>query len=268
MTSVVSTAPDLNHDPATVTLMGMPLLCVSEAQTVQLLIDRRRRGVGTRLLTANTDILRHWHRQEAIREAVGPFDYAVADGMPLIWASRLKGSPLPERVCGSNLILSLSAAAAQQRMSMFLLGGGEEDLAQRTAEELIQRYPGLTIAGTYFPPFGFEKDPSQIEAMRAAVAAAQPDIVLIAIGFPKGERLIRDIRSAAPRAIWVGVGISFSFVCGDVKRAPRWAQRLGIEWVHRLIQEPRRLIRRYLIDDVPFALRLLWDAAASRRRRL
>jgi N-acetylglucosaminyldiphosphoundecaprenol N-acetyl-beta-D-mannosaminyltransferase len=189
----------------------------------------------------------------------------VADGMPLIWASRLQRTPLPERVCGSNLIWSLSEAAAGAGLSIYLLGGAD-DTAEQAGRILTSHFANLRIAGTYYPPYGFEKDPAELARMSEAIERAAPDIVFVALGFPKGERLIDHLRRHRPQAWWIGVGISFSFVCGHVSRAPKWMQRTGLEWLHRLLKEPRRLIKRYLIDDIPFAFRLLWRSFGERRQ--
>jgi N-acetylglucosaminyldiphosphoundecaprenol N-acetyl-beta-D-mannosaminyltransferase len=254
-------------DVPTVKLMTLRLWNLTEAQVVEQLMRRHERGLGTRLVTLNLDILRQYHQDPDVRRMIDCADGIVADGMPLIWASRIQGSPLPERVCGSNLIYSVPAAAAERGLRVFLLGGGKEDTATRCEATLKERYPNLIVCGTYYPPFGFEKDAGQMQQMADSVSQAKPDVVLVALSFPRSERVIGRLHELAPKAIWIAVGISFSFVIGDVVRAPRWVQQLGLEWMHRLFQEPGRLIRRYLIDDMPFAARLLASAMFGRRGR-
>jgi N-acetylglucosaminyldiphosphoundecaprenol N-acetyl-beta-D-mannosaminyltransferase len=199
-------------------------------------------------------------------ELVGSADLVVADGMPLIWASRLQGTPLPERVAGSTLCLSLARTLGAAKRSLFLLGGNE-GIAEAASEELKRRFPGLIIAGTHYPPFGFEKDAAQMESIQAKLQSAQPDVVYVALGSPKQEELIQRLRADLPAAWWLGVGISLSFITGEVRRAPKWMQKLGLEWTHRLAQEPMRLGRRYLIDGLPFAARLMSGSALARVRR-
>jgi len=190
----------------------------------------------------------------------------VADGMPLIWASRLRGSPLPERVAGSNLIWTLTAAAARKGAAIFLLGGNP-GAAEACAERMRAEYPDVQIAGLMTPPRGFENDERAIEEILATLRASAPDIVYVALGFPKQEQLALRLAPHVPTTWFVGVGISFSFVAGEVRRAPRWMQVTGLEWVHRLVQEPRRLFRRYLVEGLPFAARLFAHALRSRAGR-
>ncbi len=177
-----------------------------------------------------------------------------------MWASRLQGTPLPERVTGSNLISSLSAGAATRGRSVYLLGGAP-GTAEAAKKVLQARYPALRIVGTRCPPMGFDDDPKQLADLAAHVTNAAPDIVFVGLGSPKQERLIPLLRADLPTAWWLGVGISFSFLCNKVKRAPRWVQRVGFEWAHRLAGEPRRLARRYLREGIPFTAQLLSAAA-------
>ena len=244
-------------------LSGVWLDRITEAQTVEHVLSELDAARGGVVITPNLDIVRQCPIEPDLRQLLAEADLRVADGMTLVWASRLSGQPLPERVCGSNLISSVTAGAALRGRSVFLLGG-TPGTAERAAEILKQRHPELHVAGTFCPDFGFERDPQQIAEIVAALDAAQPDIVFVALGFPKAERLIQGLRDNLPRSWWIGVGISFSFLCGDVKRAPRWMQRSGLEWVHRLIQEPRRLARRYIIDGPPFAIRLLAGSIIER----
>ena len=144
------------------------------------------------------------------------------------------------------------------------LAGTEQPFVQHLVElrdRLLYCVYGLVIAGVHCPDVGFERDPERMQALGREIERARPDVVFVALGSPKQERVIDALRTSAPAAWWLGIGISFSFVCGRVKRAPAWMQRAGLEWVHRLAQEPRRLARRYLIDGLPFATSLFARAA-------
>jgi N-acetylglucosaminyldiphosphoundecaprenol N-acetyl-beta-D-mannosaminyltransferase len=148
---------------------------------------------------------------------------------------------------------------AKSGHKLFLLGGNP-GVAEKAAGILQGRFPGLMIAGMYSPPFGFEKDLEQMAAIRSMLHDSRPDVVYVALGSPKQEILADQLRAEFPHIWWVGVGISLSFIAGDIHRAPVLLQRLGLEWIHRMAQEPRRLAKRYLIDGIPFGLWLMWHS--------
>lgn len=252
--------------PPLVPLLEGSVHQITERQTVEHIMASLAVGRGGWIITHNLDHLRLLRHDPDFLAASRQSTLRVADGMPLIWASRLAGSPLPERVAGSNLISSVSAGAAEQGRSIFLLGGNP-GTAEGAAAVLQGRHPALKVAGTHCPPMGFEKEPDQMASLRQALTDAKPDVVFVALNAPKQEKVIAQLRSAAPGAWWMGVGISFSFLCGQVQRAPVWVQKVGLEWLHRMVQEPRKLVRRYLLQGVPFAAELLVRSALSRRNR-
>lgn len=252
-----------------VRLMGVRLHAATEDEVNQHIVRSARGGVGGIVITPNLDHLRRAVRDHGYRAMIEHASLSVPDGFPLVLASRIQGTPLPARVAGSDLISSLSAQAAGAGLSVFLLGG-DPGTAERAGEVLRERHPGLVIAGTYCPPMGFERDAAVMEEMKRMLRESRAQIVFVALGSPKQERLIAQVRGELPHAWWLGVGISFSFLCGEVPRAPRWMRRCGLEWFHRLISEPRRLFRRYLIEGIPFAARLLLHSLRVRffgRRR-
>jgi N-acetylglucosaminyldiphosphoundecaprenol N-acetyl-beta-D-mannosaminyltransferase len=221
---------------------------------------------GGWILTANVDIVRAISRDRSLVELASTATLTVADGMPLVWAGRIAGSEIPERVTGSSLVHTLTAAAALDGRSVFLLGGAP-GVAQRAAAVLQSRSPGLKIAGVAAPPVGFDQTEESLQPVIDSVVLAQPSLVLIGMGFPKQEKLIKRLREVLPNAWYVGCGAGIPMAAGDSRRAPASMQRLGLEWLHRLAQEPRRLGRRYLKDDLPFAIALLAGAALRRVRR-
>jgi N-acetylglucosaminyldiphosphoundecaprenol N-acetyl-beta-D-mannosaminyltransferase len=248
-------------------LMGTPMAVVTEADAVERIVAAAEAGRGHWTITANLDHLRRYHSDYSQRSLIDDADLVVADGMPLIWASRVAGEPLPERVSGSSMVWSICAIASTRGQSVFLLGG-DPGVAERSADVFRDRYPLLEIVGTDCPPLGFEDDEQELERIRRVVTEAAPQIVFVALGFPKQDDLIRLLRGWLPHASFLGVGISLSYATGDVSRAPAWICRLGLEWAYRLSQEPtRRLARRYLIDGLPFGLRLMGSALRHRMRR-
>jgi N-acetylglucosaminyldiphosphoundecaprenol N-acetyl-beta-D-mannosaminyltransferase len=251
--------------PETVRIMGMPLHKLDERTLIDTVVAGVRAHNGGWIVTPNLDILRQFTASRESRELILAASHRVADGTPIVWASRLAGMTLPERVTGSDLAWSLPEAAAQAGLSVFLLGGNP-GVARSAATRLEKLCPGLGRVSFHCPPFGFEDDPREMERIRAALSDARPSLVLVGLGFPKQERLIRALRPRMPEMWFVGVGISLSFLAGEQPRAPAALQRLGLEWLHRLCHEPRRLFRRYLIEDLPFALRLIGWALGQRLR--
>lgn len=246
-------------------LMGAPIGIVTEEHAVQTIVEAAAAGRGHWTITANLDHLRRYRSEPPAKDLIDEADLTVADGMPLIWASRLAGQPLPERVAGSRMVWSICQQASARGQSLFLLGGAP-GVADRAAQIFRERHPELLIAGTACPPMGFQDDEHELERIRTALMQAAPQIVFVALGFPKQDILIRELRRWLPGASFLGVGISLSYVTGDVSPAPDWVCRLGLEWAYRMTQEPTRLVRRYLIDGLPFALRLMGSAAWHRLR--
>lgn len=249
--------------PPTVDLPGARLHALTERQVVEHVLAALDGARGGFIVTLNLDHLRRCVRDAGYRDLVARADLAVADGVPLLWATRIAGTPLPGLVAGSNLISSLAAGAAGRARSVYLLGG-VPGTADGAAHVLASQSPGLRIAGTQCPPLGFESDAEEMARIRESLAAASPDVVFVALGSPKQEILINRIRSVLPRAWWVGVGISFSYLAGDVRRAPVWMRGCGLEWLHRVASEPRRLARRYLVEGIPFGIRVMSWALARR----
>jgi N-acetylglucosaminyldiphosphoundecaprenol N-acetyl-beta-D-mannosaminyltransferase len=242
-----------------VRLNGVELHAITEAGCIKYILDRLEAGYGGVVVTPNLDHLRRCVSDMNFAALVAEADLVVADGMPLVWASKLQGTPLPERVAGSDLLSSLSAAAFERGRSLFLMGGAP-GTAEGAARVLQQRHSGIRILGTHCPPFGFDKNEQQLQEMEQMLAENRPDIVYVALGSPKQELLIDRLRKTLPHSWFLGVGNSFSFLSGEVRRAPLWMQRHGLEWIHRLLQEPRRLFRRYIVLGVPFATSLLGRA--------
>jgi len=249
-----------------VALRGVEFDCVVEADVVGYVLAELAEGRGGRISTPNVDILRRTTSDAEARHHVGSATVVVADGAPLIWASRLAGRPLPARVPGSDLIWNLSAALGRTGRSVYLLGG-EPGTAELAASVLTERFPALVVSGFDSPPFGFDADPDALDLVCRRAVAAKPDLVFVGLGFPKQERLIERLRATLPAAWFMGCGAAIGFVAGTRRRAPAWMQRTGLEWLHRLISEPRRLVRRYLLHDLPFAIWLLTMSALDRTRR-
>jgi N-acetylglucosaminyldiphosphoundecaprenol N-acetyl-beta-D-mannosaminyltransferase len=225
--------------------IAFDVLGFQDAVTHILALSRTRSGAF--VVTPNVDHVVRAEHDPAFSKIVDEADLVLADGMPVLWASHFLGRPLPERIAGSDMTLRLCAEAARLGHSIYLLGGrpGEADLA---AHRLQQAYPSLSIVGRYCPPFGFENDMSLCAQIAGRIKQVSPDIVFVGVGSPKQEKWIYAWRLFLDAGVLLGVGATIGFMAGTVKRAPYWMQRLGLEWLHRLVQEPRRLYRRYFRD--------------------
>lgn len=249
----------------TIQVDGLPFVASTVPELTGHIVAEAAAGHGGWVVTPNIDILRRWRVEPAFRALVSDATIFTADGRPIVWASQLQGTPLPARLTGSDLFVALMAAAADAGLRIALIGGNE-GTAEAAAARLIPEAVAAGRVRTLCPPFGFEQQPQEMARLETLLTGWQPQIVFIGLGSPKQEKLIARLRALAPRAWYLGVGVSFSFVAGDVKRAPGWMQRSGLEWVHRLVQEPGRLARRYLVDGIPFAAGLLWRSASRRGR--
>ena len=236
----------------TIQLDGVRIHAIDERTCIEHILNELAAGRGGFVVTPNVDHLRRCRKDMSFSALVAEANVVVADGMPLVWASRLQGTPLPGRVAGSDLITTLSGAAAGNGRSIFLLGG-DEGTADAAAAILREKFPRLQVVGTHCPQIGFENDENAMRELVTRLQATKPDIVYVALGSPKQEQVIDQIRRTLPGAWWLGVGVSFSFLSGDVRRAPVWMRKIGMEWMHRMVQEPRRLVKRYLVVGVPFA---------------
>lgn len=251
---------ELPHSPlrrrARIGLAMVDDVSFSEAiEAIAQLVAARRGGI---VVTPNVDHVVLLEDDPRLRAAYAGASLSLADGMPIIWASRLLGTPLREKVSGSDLIIPLARRAAEEGWRVHLLGGGE-GVAQRAAEQLAREAPGLVVAGIDSRRVDVEGDPRLIDDLVAGIGAARPDLVLLALGCPKQEIIMHRIAEAVRPAVCVGVGAGLDFVAGAVPRAPRWMSRAGLEWLYRLAREPRRLWRRYLVRDPRFLIILLRD---------
>ncbi len=252
--------------PPSVELLGMQLAAITESELLARTESDLSAGKGGWLVTANLDILHHFVKDESARRAYLAADLRVADGMPLVWAARLQGDDLPERIAGSTLCVPLLRLCSKHEWPVALIGG-----APSTAEQVAQTYqkqlPNLSIAADSSLRFSTPPTPAEVEAARAVIRSVRARVVLVGLGSPKQEYLIEKLRVDLEDVWFVGIGGSFSFLTGDTRRAPEFLQRAGLEWLHRLAQDPQRLAQRYLRDNLPFGLRLLSLSAVRGVRR-
>jgi len=194
-----------------------------------------------------------------LAEVVGGCELVTADGQAVVWASRLLGEPLPMRVAGIDLMESLLARAAERGYGVYVLGARQEVL-ERALERLRARHPGLRVVGSRNGYFAEEED----AAVAAAIRQARPDVLFVAISSPRKELFLGRHGPGLEVPFVMGVGGSIDVVAGTARRAPQVLQRAGLEWLFRLLQEPRRLLRRYTVTNVRFVALVVREA--TRRR--
>ncbi len=230
---------------------------------LRAVLDHALHGRGTRhIVTANAQFYVLAEKDLLFRRCVASAEYICADGMSLVWAcNRLMHTSIP-RINGTDLIEEICRDGAAQGLRVFLLGG-KAGAAEATTSVLEARYPGIVIAGTSCPEFGFERSAETLDPVLEHIARAQPQVIFVSLGAPKQEFFIHRYLRPLQVPLAVGIGGSFELISGQIDRAPRWMQRSGLEWAFRFAQEPRRLWRRYLVGNLEF----LWGLARWRFKR-
>lgn len=246
--------------PAPIRIGRAPVHPITFPAAVRAVLDRATVGAEPGyVVTPNAHHVVLLRDSPELRDAYAGAWLSVADGMPLVWASHLLGTPVPEKVSGSDLLPAICKAAAGIGTRVFFLGG-RPGAAARAAEVLTERYPGLQVVGTDCPPLGFERDAGETERVHDAIRAAAPGVLFVGLGAPKQELWMRANCSRLGVPVSIGIGGSFDFVAGYTRRAPRWMRRNGLEWLHRVASEPRRLGRRYAVTNPQFVAIVLGQA--------
>ena len=242
-------------------VLGLPLSPFTYAETLDRVDELIAGRSPAFFITANLNYAMISDANPRLRAINEQAAFLVADGMPLVWWSRLGPRRLPERVAGADLIYGLCERAAARGHRVYLLGAAP-GIADRAAGKLRDRYPGIQIVGVECPPF---RDLTPVEELeqQERIRAARPDLLIVAFGQPKGEYWMVDHLETLGVPVMVQVGATLDFVAGKVRRSPRWMQKTGLEWIYRTYQEPGRLAGRYWAN-IGF---LLSAAFASRFRR-
>lgn len=248
-----------------VALFGMEIDAVCMSQAVDEIygwIARPERACRY-VVTPNVDHAVMFQEHSGLRAAYADASLVLADGAPVVLASRLLRRPLPQRVTGSDLAPAIFENAAERGgISVFLLGAAP-GVGDRAASNITQRWPSVRVVGVDSPPLGFEKDESHNADIVQKLAAVTPDILIVGLGAPKQELWIHQHRAVIQAKAALCIGATIDFLAGEKARAPVWMRRAGLEWLHRMATEPRRLLKRYARDAVVFP-RLLWSEWATR----
>lgn len=201
------------------------------------------------VVTPNVDHIVKLENDEEFKEVYKNADLILTDGMPLIWISKIKEIPIKEKISGSDLFPKVCELASKKSYKIFLLGAAE-GVAIKAALNLKDKFKGLAIVGAYSPSYGFEKEDDEVEKIIEKINEAKPDILAVGLGAPKQEKFIYKFKDRLNVPVMLAIGASIDFEAGNIKRAPKFMQKCGLEWFYRLCKEPRRMFRRYLIDDL------------------
>jgi len=237
-----------------VNVLGVGISVLDQDRAREFLFDAVRNSRRGYVAITNVHSVSEAQHDPELRDILNNALLATPDGMPLVWMGWLQGHRSIRRVYGPDLVLNLCEHSRKHGFSHFFYGG-KPGLSSQLADVLQKRFPGLRVAGIFSPPFR-PLNEDERNALAEQVAETRPDFFWVGIGMPKQEKFMAEYMSILPAAkIFIGVGAAFDFFTGRVKQAPRWMMRLGLEWLFRLFQEPKRLWRRYLIYNPLFIIR-------------
>jgi N-acetylglucosaminyldiphosphoundecaprenol N-acetyl-beta-D-mannosaminyltransferase len=244
-----------------VDVLGVGVSAISTAGAVETMLGWIERGERHYVCVTGVHGVMESRRDPALRAIHNRSGLTVADGAPLYWMCRLAGCRHATQSRGADLYAAFSAAAAERGLRYFFYGGGP-GVAEAMAARTLERFPGVRVAGTLTPPFR-PLGPDEADAVVAAIDAASPDVVWVGLSTPKQERFMAAVRPRLAAPVLVGVGAVFDFFTGAKREAPPALRGSGLEWLFRLACEPRRLWRRYLVNNTAFAVALAAQLARS-----
>lgn len=229
---------------------------VTEKQAInhiEMCIKNRKIG---HVITPNVDQIVRIEKDPYFKEICDNAELLLVDGHPLMWIAKWYKRPIKEKICGSDLVPHLCEIAAEKGYRVFLLGAAE-GVAAKAAKMLEEQYKGLIIAGTYSPLFGFEKNEEELQKINTILKDSQADLLFVGMGVPKQDRFIYENMHKYEIPMSFSIGATIDFIAGEQKRAPRWMTDHGIEWIYRLLCDPKRMFKRYIIDDMNI-FKLAW----------
>ncbi|RKG95343.1 glycosyltransferase [Corallococcus sp. CA053C] len=258
--SAASPRPRLNIGHLAIDQLTFP----EAIQAIGELVDAHQGGY---VFTANVDHVVLAETNTRFRDAYQKATISVVDGMPIVWASRMLDVSLPERIAGSDLILPLVKLGAERKWRIFLLGAGP-GVAEKVGRQFQTQYPGIEVVGWDSPMVNLDAGDAQNDPIVARIREQDPHLLFVALGSPKQEVWISQVAEKLGPTVAIGIGAGFDFIAGTAKRAPEWIARSGFEWLYRLTHEPKRLWRRYILNDSQFGvilLRELWKRTGGKQ---
>lgn len=218
-------------------------------ETIKTIEEMIAAGKSGYVVPINVDVVMKIESDSYLKEITDHADMVLVDGKPLIWISKLHKCPVKTKISGSDLVPLLCKNSAKTGYSIFLLGG-REGIAEKAKRNLKRDYPGVKVVGTYSPPIGFEKDKNELDKINSMITNAHPDILIVCFGCPKQEKWIYENYQKYDAKVSICAGATVDFLAGNINRAPKWMSEHGLEWFYRFLQEPKRMFKRYFVDDV------------------
>ncbi len=222
---------------------------VSMEETIQAIENMIATNKKSYVVAINVDVVIKIENDKYLKKIVDEADMVLVDGQPLVWISKWHKRPVKAKISGADLVPELCKEAAQKDYSIFIIGG-KDGIAERAKENLEKKHSNIKIVGTYAPPFGFEKDIIELEKINKMISTTHPDLLIVCLGCPKQEKWIYENYKNYNAKVSICAGATVDFLAENVKRAPKWMSNHGLEWLYRVTQDPKRLLKRYLVDDV------------------
>ncbi|MDZ4695540.1 MAG: WecB/TagA/CpsF family glycosyltransferase [Deltaproteobacteria bacterium] len=256
--------------PRTQTVLGVSVHPLSRTAAIERIMQALAEPPGNSggcrfVVTPNLDHARLLRDHRGLQSAYAQAWLVVADGMPLVWAAKLMGQPLPERIAGSDLVPGLLAQASPAQPLRYFLLGAPPGVAEQAALQNQSRYPRAICVGTLAPELGFENDEAQCDSIVKTINAAEPALLIIGLGAPKQELWIAQHHHKLSANVAICAGATIEFMAGKTSRAPQWMQNAGLEWVHRMSLQPKRLMARYARDAAALP-GLVWQDWRRKKR--
>lgn len=222
---------------------------VNMAETVEAIESMIADGNKHYVVAINVDVVMKIEEDVYLKEITDKADMVLVDGKPLVWIANYHKHPIKAKISGSDLVPLLCEVAADKGYSVFIIGG-KDGIAEQAKQKLEEKHPEIDIVGTYAPPFGFEKDADELKKINKMITDVHPDLLIACFGCPKQEKWIYENYHKYDAKVSICAGATVDFLAGNVNRAPKWMSENGFEWFYRFLQEPKRMFKRYFIDDV------------------
>lgn len=222
---------------------------VTMEETINEIKESINKNKKIYIVAVNVDVIVKIESDKELKNVVDNADMVLIDGKPLIWISKIKKKPIKEKISGSDLVPKLCEVANEKEYSIFILGG-KDGIAEQAKLKLEEKYKNIKIIGTYAPPIGFENDEKELKKINMMINKGKPDLLFVCLGCPKQEKWIAQNIDKYNAKVSICAGATVDFLAGNVKRAPKWMSNCGLEWFYRFLQEPKRLFKRYFIDDI------------------